>query len=74
MTPASRDNLPPAPSVISAPILLTLCLLLTLIVASFVSLPLKFSELFSDDALKSACEFLQGFAPPDLSVPLLKKV
>ena len=74
MTPASRDNLPPTPSVISAPILLTLCLLLTLIVASFVSLPLKFSELFSDDALKSAWEFLQGFAPPDLSVPLLKKV
>ena len=74
MRPASRADLPPAPPAISSSILLTLCVLLALVIASFISLPLKLAELFSNDALRSVVEFLQGFAPPDLSLPLLKKV
>ena len=74
MKPISSTGLPPAPPVISATMLISLCLMLALIIASFISLPLKWSELLSADAARSVLEFLQGFAPPDLSAPLLKKV
>ncbi len=48
--------------------------LLALIIASFASLPLKWSELFSADALRSSMEFLHGFAPPELAGPFLYKI
>lgn len=48
--------------------------LLALIIASFVSLPLKWSELFSANALRSGSEFLHGFAPPELAGPFLRKI
>ena len=48
--------------------------LLALIIASFVSLPLTWSELFSADALRSGIEFLHGFAPPELAGPFLHKI
>lgn len=48
--------------------------LLALIIASFVSLPLKWSELFSANALRSGSEFLHGFAPPELAGPFLHKI
>jgi phosphonate transport system permease protein len=66
--------LPTAPAAISAGMLITLSLLLLLIITSFVSLKLDWAALFSDDALRSSWEFLQGFAPPDLSPALLSKV
>jgi phosphonate transport system permease protein len=78
MTPSSSrqalSSLPNAPAAISAGMLLTLSLLLLLIIASFISLKLDWAALFSDDALRSSWEFLQGFAPPDLSPALLNKV
>lgn len=48
--------------------------LLALIIASFVSLPLKWNELFSADALRSGIEFLHGFTPPELAGPFLHKI
>ncbi len=70
----ASSDLPPAPAVIGAPMAITLALLLLLIVASFASLKLEWAALFSDDSVKSSWEFLHGFAPPDLSPALLKKV
>ncbi|MGV8891462.1 MAG: phosphonate ABC transporter, permease protein PhnE [Burkholderiaceae bacterium] len=48
--------------------------LLALIIASFASLPLQWSALFSADALRSSLEFLHGFAPPELAAPFLLKI
>lgn len=48
--------------------------LLALISASFASLPLTWSALFSADALRSGIEFLHGFAPPELAGPFLYKI
>jgi phosphonate transport system permease protein len=67
-------ELPPAPALVSKTTLFTLSLLALLIVASFFSLKLKWAELFSPQALSSAWEFLQGFAPPDVTPALLNKV
>lgn len=47
--------------------------LIVLVAASFASLPLKWSEFFTDQALATSSEFLRGFAPPDLAWPFLKK-
>ncbi|MDO8653780.1 MAG: phosphonate ABC transporter, permease protein PhnE [Undibacterium sp.] len=76
MTPSlqHRADVPPAPASIHTATLITLGLLLLLILASFISLKLKWAELFSDDAVKTTWEFLQGFAPPDLAPALLIKV
>lgn len=51
-----------------------LCGLLALIVASFLSLSLSLSAFFTQEALRTTGEFLRGFAPPDLSMPFLKKI
>lgn len=48
--------------------------LLALVVASFVSLPLKWSALFTQEAVRTSAEFLRGFAPPDVSAPFLLKI
>jgi phosphonate transport system permease protein len=48
--------------------------LIALVVASFVSLSLEWRALFSADTLSSLLEFLQGFAPPDLSAPFLQRI
>jgi len=48
--------------------------LLALVVASFASLPLKWGEFFSRDAINSSMDFLHGFAPPELSPGFLSKV
>ena len=44
-----------------------------LVAASFATLPLKWSSLFSADAIRSSSEFLAGFAPPELAWPFLVK-
>ena len=48
--------------------------LIALVVASFASLPLKWSAFFTADAVRSMSEFLSGFAPPDLEPAFLKRV
>jgi len=54
--------------------IIALCLLLAaMVVASFCSLPLKFREFFTLDAISSTSELLSGFAPPDLSPAFLQK-
>jgi phosphonate transport system permease protein len=45
-----------------------------LVIASFVSLPLKWHDFFSPDAVRLSLEFLQGFAPPELGSTFLKKI
>ena len=44
------------------------------IVASFASLTLAWSDLFSVEAIRSSREFLQGFVPPDVSPAFLRKI
>jgi phosphonate transport system permease protein len=72
---------PAAPRPLSAPApamrLSTLLLLLglvALVVASFATLPLQWAAFFTMDAARTTGEFLQGFMPPDLSIPFLKKI
>lgn len=66
-----------APSVTPPPMrattLLLLAGLLALVVASFATLPIKWSELFSSEAARTSAEFLRGFAPPETSAPFLRK-
>ena len=55
----------------------TLLLLLGIgafIVASFASLPLAWSQIFSVEALHGSSEFLQGFVPPDVSPAFLRQI
>jgi len=54
-------------------VLAMLALLVVLVVASFASLPLKWREFFTLEAVNSSLELLAGFAPPDLSAPFLAK-
>ena len=44
------------------------------IFASFASLPLAWSDLFSAEAVRSSREFLHGFTPPDVSSAFLRKI
>jgi len=48
-------------------------LLAALVVASFASLPLKWRDFFTLDAINSAAELLAGFAPPETATPFLVK-
>jgi phosphonate transport system permease protein len=65
-----RADAAPAPSLSTIALLLGL---LALIVASFMTLPLKWDALFTADAARSSIEFLRGFAPPDISSAFLRK-
>jgi len=47
--------------------------LAALVVASFASLPLKWADFFTADAVRSVREFLAGFAPPELAPAFLSK-
>ncbi|GIZ52286.1 phosphonate ABC transporter, permease protein PhnE [Noviherbaspirillum aridicola] len=53
--------------------LLLLAGLLLLVIASFASLPLQWQALLSADALRSATEFVAGFAPPETAPAFLDK-
>ncbi|MRV73991.1 phosphonate ABC transporter, permease protein PhnE [Duganella sp. FT92W] len=48
-------------------------LLAALVVASFITLDLKWAEFATPGALRSMAEFLGGFAPPELGTPFLLK-
>ncbi len=54
-------------------VLSLMALLAVLIAASFATLPLKWREFFTAEAVNSTLELLAGFAPPDLSAPFLVK-
>jgi phosphonate transport system permease protein len=69
-----HSTLPPAAPVMRLPTALLLIGLLVLVIASFMTLPLKWSELFTADAMRTTREFLKGFAPPDVSFNFLYKV
>lgn len=65
---------PSPPPIIELATLLFLVGLLTLVCASFYSLDIQWSLLFTADAVRSSVEFLRGFTPPDLAWPFLLKV
>lgn len=44
-----------------------------LVAASFVTLDLRWRELFAPEALRTTSEFLHGFAPPELAPGFLRK-
>jgi phosphonate transport system permease protein len=66
-------TLPPPPKTRLSTLALLLALLL-LVVASFATLPLKWRDFFTVDALRTTVEFLRGFASPDTSPAFLKKI
>jgi phosphonate transport system permease protein len=47
--------------------------LTALVVASFATLPLKWADFFTTDAVHSVVEFLHGFVPPETSSGFLRK-
>ena len=55
-------------------VFLLLVALLVLVAASFLTLPLQWSALFTPEAARTTLEFLRGFMPPDLSAPFLRRV
>ena len=65
--------MPKPPTVRTSTILLLLGIS-AFIVASFASLPLAFSQLFSVEAARSSSEFLHGFVPPDVSPAFLRQL
>ncbi|MYM84449.1 phosphonate ABC transporter, permease protein PhnE [Duganella sp. FT50W] len=67
-----NPNLPkPPPSDWTVRILMLLVLLL--IIASFATLPLKWREFFTVEAINSTMELLAGFTPPETGLPFLTK-
>ncbi|HEY0846891.1 MAG TPA: phosphonate ABC transporter, permease protein PhnE [Noviherbaspirillum sp.] len=55
----------------------TLALLIAmvlLVIASFVTLPLKWSAFFTVEAARTSIEFLLGFMPPDMSSDFVQKI
>ena len=69
------SGLPPPPkSLMQLPTKLVLAALAALVIASFATLPLKWSELFTAEAARTSLEFLRGFAPPQTDLPFLKKI
>ena len=71
-TTQSHHPMPPPPRR-DWTILVLSALLVLLVVASFVSLPLKFREFFTVEAVTSTLELLSGFAPPETALPFLHK-
>lgn len=73
MSMQDNDHMPAAPALLN-PLKLALSAgIMLLVIASFVSLNMEWRALFSDDAAGKTWEFLQGFAPPDISPALLTK-
>ena len=68
----SEARLPPAP-VRQRSSWLLMAALAALVAASFYSLPLKWADFFTEQALTTTAEFLSGFAPPELAPAFLTK-
>ncbi|MDQ7970178.1 MAG: phosphonate ABC transporter, permease protein PhnE [Oxalicibacterium faecigallinarum] len=45
-----------------------------LVIASFVSLSLKWQAFFSKEAIDTTVEFLRGFSPPEMATPFLARI
>lgn len=45
-----------------------------LVLASFISLPLKWGEFVTHEAMRTSIEFLHGFSPPELDSSFLKRI
>ncbi|MGV7211317.1 phosphonate ABC transporter, permease protein PhnE [Oxalobacteraceae bacterium A2-2] len=73
MTITTKSTLPPPPPR-DWTVRLLLAAVLLLVAASFWTLPLKWAEFFTVEAVTSTLELLGGFAPPTLSAPFLAKV
>lgn len=65
-------SVPAPPGLHTSTVMLVLGLIV-LIVASFVTLPLHWSDLLTMQAAGTTLDFLRGFAPPDLSVSFATK-
>jgi phosphonate transport system permease protein len=74
MTPAPLKAVPPHPPSPGWSTRILLAAIAALVVASFATLPIKWRELFSADALSTTAEFLRGFAPPELAPAFLDKI
>ena len=68
-----KTTLPMPPTVRTSTVILLLGWA-AFIVASFTSLPLAWSDLFSVEAVRASREFLQGFVPPDVSPAFMRKI
>lgn len=71
---SANSAMPPASPTMRGSKILLLVGLLALMVASFVSLPIKWHTLLTHEALRTSVEFLDGFIPPDVSAPFLHKI
>jgi phosphonate transport system permease protein len=69
----NRSALPPAPRIRASTLALLLALV-ALATASFATLPLQWSALFTLEAAHSIAEFLRGFVPPEAAPAFLQKV
>jgi len=54
-------------------IIALMAMLAALVVASFATLPLKWREFFTVEAINGSIELLAGFAPPESGLPFLTK-
>jgi len=54
-------------------IIVLMAMLAALVVASFATLPLKWRDFFTLDAINGSIELLAGFAPPETGLPFLTK-
>jgi len=73
MKRTATSQLPPAPRMRLSTFALFIGMA-ALVVASFATLPLQWKAFFTEDALRTTVEFLLGFAPPESSLPFLRKV
>ncbi len=74
MHPLESKHRPAAPVIMQPATAALLLGLLALVCASFYSLSIKWSGLFSVDAARTSLEFLHGFAPPELSWSFLTRL
>ncbi|MFC5474965.1 phosphonate ABC transporter, permease protein PhnE [Paraherbaspirillum soli] len=68
-----RSQPPKAPAWRASSIALLLGLS-ALVIVSFISLPLHWGALFTQEALRTSVEFLRGFAPPESAPSFLLKI
>ncbi|MFZ6727130.1 phosphonate ABC transporter, permease protein PhnE [Undibacterium sp. MH2W] len=70
----SNVILPAPPLMIERKTMVVVALLLILVISSFYSVQIDWQLLFNMDSASNMKEFIAGFAPPDTSLGMLKKV
>ena len=71
MRTAKTEPVLPIPAAVRWSAWALLAGLLLVVIASFATLPLKWGEFFSADALRTTADFLHGFAPPEAAAELV---